>query len=310
MGTTYHITLSDTSISDGDYSNLLTQIDSVLTQINQTFSTYIESSEISQFNQLHSTKSMRISTDFAMVLSTALKVSRETQGAFDPTVMPLINAMGFGYTKPNTTPTAAQLDSITMNIGYEYIRLDSNLLHKTRPKVQLDLSANAKGFGIDKVIDFLKTKRFKHLLVEIGGEVSAFGNKYRNEKWQIGIDTPNLNAQPGKDFSRIISLNKGGMATSGDYRNYHEVNGVRISHILDAQTSLPLTHGLASVTVIAQDAMTADAYATAFMILGETRAMKLAESIPDLEAFFIVRKNGKYFENWTKGFEAYFVASN
>ncbi|WP_421893803.1 FAD:protein FMN transferase [Marinoscillum sp.] len=265
-----------------DVPNYKREVDSVLQAFNQSLSTYIPDSEISLLNR---TGSIRYPTKmFSEVLESSRKVFELTGGAFDPTVGPLVNAWGFGPDKSVSVPDSLVIDSLRSLVGFQRIislgtevSMDSGMY--------LDFSAIAKGYAVDLVAEFLEGKGFEHYMVEIGGEVRASGQNQDNEIWKIGIEDP-LVASNDQRLLAIVQLDDLSMATSGNYRNYYQVGDRTIAHTIDPRTGYNTSHNLLSASVFAADCMTADAYATAFMVLG-VEASKEVVASADLEAFLI-----------------------
>lgn len=305
MGTTYHITII-TSKSDGQRSSLQIGVDSVLVTINHQMSTWDPESEISRFNQLAADQDFEISPGFAEVLTVAKKIWHLSNGAFDPTVGPLVNAWGFGYkgSKINDLSQSV-LDSIRTFIGFDHIVLHGNTLRKDATRTELDLSAIAKGYGVDKVAEYLAHQGIQNFLVEIGGEIRTQGHKSKN-KWVLGIDSPQENLMPGSEIQERIFVENAAIATSGDYRNYYIENGIRRSHTIDPKTEIPITHNLASVTVIAPDCATADALATTVMVLGQDKGLALISTLENCAAYTICRhQDGSFSTSKTTSFNKF-----
>lgn len=278
MGTTYRIVYLDLEKRDFTAS-----VDSVLEVFNESLSTYIKDSEISRFNQ-GDTLTFE-TTFFPTVLKSSKEVHGLTQGAFDPTVGPLVNAWGFG---PEGAQKADSIDirQILRLVGFEKVVFDAIKVWKTQPGVYLDFSAIAKGFGVDVVADFLAGKGIKDMLVEIGGELVGRGTNENGELWRVGINQPDEDVSSNAIFS-IIALDNKGMATSGNYRNFYEIDGVKYSHTIDPKTGRPVDHGLLSATVLAEDCMTADALATAMMVMGTEKAIELQKRLDEVDVFLI-----------------------
>ena len=293
MGTTYSVKINadnafveKNKISDG--------IDEILSEINQSMSTYIKESELSNINFSTVSDWQSISDDLFEVIDHAINVSLKTNGAFDITIAPLVNLWGFGPDKlQNKIPTDEIIELTKKNTGYKKISIDKSLkkISKLDPNLHIDLSGIAKGFAVDKIARYLDKRGFKNYLVEIGGELIGKGLNKDNEIWQIGIENPNNNSDTIK---RIIQLKDMAMATSGNYMNYFEKDGVRYSHTINPVTGKPIKHKLASVTVLDNSAMNADALATAFMVLGPEKALSLANNLKI--AVYLIIKDGKSFE--------------
>lgn len=259
------------------------EIDSILKAFNQSLSTYIPNSEISKLNTTGVLQ--KPSSMFMDVIASSQEVFKASEGAFDPTVGPLVNIWGFGPDKSMNIPDSATVDSLKVMVGFEKIRITKDSIMMGR-EMYLDFSAIAKGYAVDLVARFLQEKGFEDYMVEIGGEVSASGINAENEAWKIGIEDP-LVAKDEQRLLAIVRLKDLAMATSGNYRNYYQVGNRTIAHTIDPRTGYNTTHNLLSASVFAPDCMTADAYATAFMVLGMETARRIVEDIPDLHAVLI-----------------------
>ena len=293
MGTTYSVKINadNTFIEKNQISD---DIDEILSEINQSMSTYIKESELSNINFSTISDWQSISDDLFEVIDHAINVSLKTNGAFDITIAPLVNLWGFGPDKlQNKIPTDEIIELTKKNTGYKKISIDKSLkkISKLDPNLHIDLSGIAKGFAVDKIARYLDKRGFKNYLIEIGGELIGKGLNKDNEIWQIGIENPNNNSDTIK---RIIRLKDMAMATSGNYMNYFEKDGVRYSHTINPVTGKPIKHKLASVTVLDNSAMNADALATAFMVLGPEKALSLANNLKI--AVYLIIKDGKSFE--------------
>lgn len=321
MGTTYHVTYAD-SLN----RNLKKEIDQLLIEINLDVSTYIDSSFISRFNQseqeipflfIQKKEGLNKHFHFRKNYEKALEVFKASDGYFDPTVMPLVNYWGFGYTekKPVKTVDSLRVDSLMQFVGFEKVvqRSDKSgwlFLGKTIPGVQLDFSAIAKGYGVDAVGWFLEKQNIHNYMVEIGGEVRARGKNDRGAWWTIGVSEPKEGADPG-DFYTIANLENKSLATSGNYRNFYKVGGHTFAHTLNPKTGFPERNNLLSVSVFAEDCMTADAYATACMTMGLEKAFSMISQTKGTAAFFIyLDKNNKMATMQTEGLEKIFQLNN
>ncbi len=304
MGTSFSIKIS--SYSDHiPKKQLKLQIDAVLDGINQGMSTYQEDSEISRFNQSSSIDWQQSSADLISVLVEANKISRLTQGAFDVTVGPLVNLWGFGPDpRILKAPEKNKIKQALNQIGYKKLLIDKELpkIKKTIPDLYLDLSALAKGYAVDEVAELLEKHGFLNYLIEIGGELRLRGKNINGNHWRIGIEKPVVN---GRFIQKVLPVTDISMATSGDYRNYFEDDGVRFSHTIDPRTGRPITHKLASVTVFSDSAMEADALATAMMVLGPAEGFDFAE-LHKIAAYFIIKKDDDFKEQSTSAFKNLF----
>lgn len=316
MGTTYHITYED---SLG--RNFKKEVDSILIEINQAVSTYISDSEISKLNQATENEEVKMGEHFKKVVISSNIIFQKTNGFFDPTVMPLVNYWGFGYTdkKAVLNTDSLAVDSLKRFIGWEKIETGiiehstnendtlvfilDDYISKKNPNTQLDFSANAKGYAVDVVSSFIEEKNSKNYLVEIGGELRTKGKNAKGKLWTTAINTPKINAQLN-EYEAILKVNNKAIATSGNYRNFHEVNGEWYGHEINPKTGFPEKSNLLSVTIMSDDCMSADAYATAMMVMGLEKSKALAEKLYNIDAFFIFANDeGELKTFYTKGFE-------
>jgi thiamine biosynthesis lipoprotein len=297
MGTTFSIKFTSQNILNSE--EIEEEINEVLRTVNRQMSTYIPSSELSLFNQSKDTNWISVSSDLASVCDEALKISKISKGKFDITVGPLVNLWGFGPNNiPQKIPTIKEIAERREFIGYKnvHVQLLPSAIKKSQPNIYCDLSAIAKGFGVDKVSEYLLKKGITNHLVEIGGELRASGNKFGNN-WKVGISRPNQS----RTIQEIIELNNLAMATSGDYWNYFEEDGVRYSHTIDPTTGRPISHKLASVTVIAESCMKADGLATAIDVMGPVLGLKFSNE-NELSAYFIVKEENDFKIFYTSQF--------
>jgi FAD:protein FMN transferase len=305
MGTTWHITYKGKADAAHQHS-----IDSTLIRVNEELSTYIPSSVISQFNQ--SEKGLALNVEqmahFIRNLKAAQQVYKESEGHFDPTVMPLVNYWGFGYTGRNQVKEAdrKKVKELLAFVGMNKVQqTDQSFLAKDQPEVQLDFSALAKGYGVDELCRYFDRKNIGDYFVEIGGEVRAKGKNPKGELWTVGISRPETAAAPDV-FYATIQLDNKAIATSGNYRNVYMVDGVRYFHTIDPFTGFPKKDRLLSASIIAEDCMMADAYATAFMAMGLDKAMVFLQNHPELGVYLIYdSENGNMEEYTSPNMEAY-----
>ena len=283
------------------------QFDAILNRVNGEMSTYLPESELSQINNLNSAAPIPVSPSLMQVLQAAREVSRATQGAFDVTVAPLINLWGFGPEQDFTVPKEEQIDAALRLVGYEQLRLNpaALTLEKARGGISIELSAIAKGHGVDQVADYLDSLQLDDYLVEIGGEIRARGVNRERVPWQIGIEQP---VAGQRTVRRIIRLDNMAMATSGDYRNFFEQDGIRYSHTIDPRTGRPVSHSLVSMTVLHSSAMLADAWATGLLVLGPEQGYATAQE-NGLAAYFIVHEDEGFGEKFTSGFSQNFIGN-
>jgi len=270
MGTRYAVSI--VGGRERDASDLRGQIDERLAAVNRRMSTYDPESELSRFNASGSTDWFEVSAETASVVRSALRLARESGGAYDPTVGPLVNLWGFGPGKRREAPpTVAEIAAAKMAVGSDRVeaRVDPPALRKSSPGVYVDLSSIAKGHGVDAVAGLLEDAGVSAYLVEIGGEVRARGVKPNGRPWRIGVEKPDESPPvAGRAPQRIVELRDRSLATSGDYRNFFEHGGRRYSHTIDPTTGRPVKHGLATVTVLADACRDADGLATALLVLG------------------------------------------
>ncbi|NOZ03337.1 MAG: FAD:protein FMN transferase [FCB group bacterium] len=306
MGTTYTVKVLPGDLPVNSES-LQAGIDSVLVEINRQMSTYSEQSEISRFNRSRDLAPFPVSSAFAAVVQRALEISALTKGAFDITVMPLVDLWGFGphHSADDqiwSPPKASEIEIMLRKIGFDKLSVADGTIQKAIPGLQLDVNAIAKGYGVDAVANYLMDRGFNRFLVEIGGEVRGLGENQKGEPWLIGIDQPRLGSFPGADIRATVLLENNALATSGDYRNYFEYQGELYSHAIDPRTGYPTQSKVASATVMAPTCMDADALATALMILGEEEGLKLIESLPEVEALIIIReRDGQFRQRVSSG---------
>ena len=303
MGTTYHIKV--VAGTSKNISNLKDKIDQRLGQINQSMSTWIKDSEISRFNDLKKAgEKIEVSDDFVQIMIVAEDLYRLTAGAWDGTVNPLVNLWGFGNTgMTNTIPPPEVITRLVSDLGFNYIQIIENrYLAKKKGSISLDLASIAKGYAVDKIAEVIEQKGIKNFLVEIGGEVYAAGSRLDGQPWKIGINTPRPDAPHDQVYKAITIKNKA-FATSGDYRNFFEINGKRYSHIIDPRTGYPVDTGVVSVSVIADTCTFADGLATALMVMGPEKGLALVNRLDRVESLILVRNTGEQLvEYYSKGF--------
>lgn len=301
MGTTYHIRYVSANPRH-EPEKIKERVDAVLEQINSQMSTYDPNSELSRFNQRQTTEPVVVSRSLETVVRRALEIAEETDGLLDVTVGPLVNLWSFGpQQRPETIPTAEELADAKAATGYRHLTVENHQLQKHIPELYVDLSTIAKGYGVDRVARLLEQMEIQNYLVEIGGEMRMKGVKPGNQPWRIAIEKPD-NTQ--RAAQRILEPGNSAIATSGDYRNYFEEDGVRYSHIIDPRTGKPIQHNLVSVTVLAETCMDADAYATALTVMGPEQALAFAEN-KGLAVLLIVRENGDFKEYTSTAFKPY-----
>jgi len=304
MGTTYHVNV----VTDHDtgIAGLKERIDARLTAINNSMSTYQKDSEISRFNAMKQAgRTFEISADFLRVMSTAQTIFELSEGAWDATVNPLVDLWGFGRTgRQRTAPGQRKIAALLPKIGFDNIRIrpDSALVKKNK-FVTLDLSSIAKGYGVDQIAALVRQTGHLNYLVEIGGEIFASGKRRDGNAWRIGINRPRKDAA-FNDVYKVVELSNQGFATSGDYRNFFEVDGIRYSHVIDPRTGYPVSNGVVSVSILAANCTLADGLATAVMVMGVKKGIDLINHLEGVEGLIIAeRPNGSLGTFYSKRFK-------
>ena len=298
FGTVYKITYQHADDLQNDIKQAMMEVD-------QSLSPYNPNSIITRINHNQDTT---LNEHFTQVFELAQKISSETDGAFDITVAPLVNAWGFGFKNSiNIEPNV--IDSLRQFIGYQKIKLENGQIIKEDPRLMLDCSAIAKGYGVDRVARLLDKKGVQHYMVDIGGEVVVKGKNSRMKTWRIGINKPVEDSLSiNQELQTILEVSGVGMATSGNYRKFYYKDGKRYAHTIDPRLGTPVQHNILSATVIAKDCTTADAYATAFMVMGLEKAKAFCEKHPELEAYFICSGEGDSYEiYYTPGMNKFMI---
>jgi thiamine biosynthesis lipoprotein len=303
MGTSYHVRL-DHLPRGVSADRLQAEIDARLDTVNDQMSTYRPGSELSRFNRAPADAWFAVSSATAQVVAAALKVSEQAGGAFDPTVGPLVDLWHFGpgadigEVEP---PSPAAIEAAKQAVGYRSVavRLDPPALRKHHAGTRLDLSAIAKGYAVDVIAEYLASLGVKNHLVEIGGEVRAAGESAAGRPWRVGIEKP---LEDARGIYKVVALRDAALATSGGYRNFFVSDGRRYSHTIDPRTGSPVEHNLASVSVLADDCMTADAWATALMVLGPKAGYEKAKQL-GLAALLLVEEDGRFMEHATPAWD-------
>lgn len=265
--------------------NLKHEIEEALKHVDNSLSMFNPHSTLSKINHNESNESDSL---LNVVYALAQRVSQQTDGAFDITVAPLVNAWGFGY-KSGTMPDSAQVDSLRNLIGWKRISLQDNKVHKEDARMVLDFGAIAKGFGSDVVADVFRRHGVKNYMIEIGGEVVVAGSNSKGKNWRIGINKPiDDSLSVNNELQDVLELTNCAMATSGNYRNFYITeDGRKVAHTIDPHTGYPVQHSILSATVIAPTCAEADAYATSFMVMGLDKAKQVLRQQPQLKAFII-----------------------
>jgi thiamine biosynthesis lipoprotein len=293
MGTTWHISYIKPKVIP-DQDQLQSGVEEILETVNQRMSTYLAESEISQFNAAEANTWFTVSSDVFTVLSTALDVGRQSEGAYDVTVAPLVELWGFGSSGVvSHPPKELEITALMRQIGQGNLRLDdTNSSILKQRDLSLDFSSLAKGYAVDRLADWMISKGVDRFMIEVGGELRLSGLSGRGDFWRIAIEQPEA---PGGSVAATMDLTDVAVATSGDYRNYFEADGQRYSHMIDPRSGYPIAHDLVSVTVVHQNCMIADAWATALTVLGSERALAVAQA-QGLAVYFI-RRVGDDFEH-------------
>ncbi len=297
FGTMYKITYQSKE-------NLKNEIEAELKKVDNSLSPFNKQSVITRIND---NTDLKADSMLVYVYRMAEGIAEETRGAYDITVAPLVNAWGFGF-KTQTFPDSSRIDSLLQIVGYRKIRLTENgVFEKQDPRIMLDCSSIAKGYGVDCVARLLESKGVRNFMVEIGGEVVIKGENPKMEKWRIGINRPvDDSLAVNQELQTILEITDAGMATSGNYRNFYYKDGKKYAHTIDPRTGYPVQHNILSSTVIADNCAKADAYATAFMVLGLDSARIICDAHPELDAYFIYEdKNGKLRTYSTSGMKKY-----
>jgi thiamine biosynthesis lipoprotein len=300
MGTTYTVKVV-APLDDTALKSIAAAVQSELDAVNDAMSTYRPESELSRLNASEGDAVFPLSERTRDVFRIALDVFEQTGGAFDVTVGPLVNAWGFGPETPAAPPGDDLLDALRMRVGSGLLVLDGAGVRKLRPDVYCDLSAVAKGYAVDRVAAALDAAGLARYMVEVGGEIRVRGTNAAGTPWRLGVEKPDAT---GRAVQEVVPLTGLAMATSGDYRNYAELGGRRLSHLIDPRTGRPVEHNLASVTVLHEECAWADAYATALMVLGPEEGMALAERL-GLAVYMLVRDGEDFREIGSTAFSAY-----
>ena len=299
-GTIYSITYESPNGID-----LQEKITEKFNEYNRMFSTYDKESIISKINK---NEPVELSNEFIICYEKAVEVSKITNGAFDITAGAMVNAWGFGPEEKKKM-TQEKVDSLIEITGFQKIKLENGQIIKENPNIKIDMSAIAKGYTSDLIANFLAENGCKNYMVEIGGEVAAKGINERGKTWTIGINKPDENDILGSTgLQAKVKLTDHGLATSGNYRNFYVEDGKKYAHTIDPKTGYPVQHSILSSTVVANDCMTADAFATAFMVLGLDSSIEIARNETEIEVFFIYAdEQGNNQVYMSEGFGEYMV---
>ncbi|MCK9450429.1 MAG: FAD:protein FMN transferase [Bacteroidales bacterium] len=301
QGTYYAITYYGT-----EDKNLQPKIDSLLKAFDQSVSLWVSNSLISRINRGDSTAIPDDIFKFNFLLSK--EIAQKTDGYFDFTISPLVEAWGFSF-KEKIKLDKTSIDSLRMLVDYRKVKLEDGKVIKTDPRIRFDFNAIAQGYTSDVVAEFFNSLNIKYYIIDIGGEIFARDTKPDGSKWRVGIERPEMNNTETRSVQQVVTLENKGLATSGSYRKFYEENGKRYSHAIDPKTGYPVTHNLLSVTVLANTAAEADAYATAFLVMGLEKSLKLLDDLDDLEAYFISwnEQDNTFKVSSTPGINKYFV---
>ena len=305
MGTTYSVKVVTGYLQP--VSGLQSQIDKRLDDINQSMSTYRDDSEISRFNRLTTAgEKFRVSPDFMRVMQMAQKVFTITEGAWDGTVKPLVDLWGFGTEGIKTVPPPpAAIQQRLQAVGFDAIQiLDDRFLVKRKATVNLDLASIAKGYGVDQIAALLRDSGIENFLVEIGGEVYAAGHRKDGLPWRVGINTPRKEASLDQVY-KVVNLTNGAMATSGDYRNFFEIDQKRYSHVIDPRNGYPVANGVVSASVLSADCTFADGMATALIVMGPDKGIELVNRLEGVDCLIVeMQADGTLIDHYSKAFQA------
>ncbi|MBM3860140.1 MAG: FAD:protein FMN transferase [Verrucomicrobia bacterium] len=298
MGTTYTVKIAGAAPTDELLAELRAAVEHRFNEINRQMSHYLPDSELSRFNRSTATTPVKVSAELAQVTRRALKLARDSKGAFDPTMEPLVNLWGFGPQKhTGETPADAQILAAKRRCGARHVRVTAgNELQKSIPELQLNLGAIGKGYAADEAARLLRERGHTNLFVSVSGEIVALGVRPDGRPWQVGVERPHYSRTRNAELIAVVPLSGRALSTSGDtHQFFRDSNGRVRSHILDPSTGRPVEHHLASVTVIAPDALTADGAATTLFVLGLERGLRWVEERPELAALFVIRNGTEPF---------------
>ena len=288
FGTSYNVTYEC-------HENLKAEIERLLAGVDASLSPFNDTSVITHVNR---NEAVALDRYFVEVFTLASTVYDDTDGAFDITVAPLVNAWGFGF-KSGKHPDSNTVDSIMQFVGFDKVGIADGKVEKKDPRIMLDCSAIAKGYGVDVVAEYLKSKGIGNFMVEIGGEVVTAGKNPKGAPWRIGVSKPDDDSlNVNKELQGILSLTDKAMATSGNYRNFYYRDGKKYAHTIDPKNGYPIQHSLLSATVLTDRCAKADAYATAFMVMGLEKAKTLLRRHPDLMAYLIYSDDNGQMKVW------------
>jgi FAD:protein FMN transferase len=298
MGSPYTVKVVGTNLTQSQIDSLKTEVDDRLKEVNRQMSHYQPDSELSRFNRAPAKTPFKVSPEFARVMRFSLELNRRSDGAFDPTLAPIINLWGFGEkTDQRAVPPEAELRAAMRTTGCQHLSVTANdELVKDLPELTINLSAVAKGFGVDEMVKVLRGHRLTNIYAAIAGEVRGLGHNPRGANWQVGISAPISNWREGDPMAAVVSLSNQAISTSGDYQKFFvDAQGRRLCHILDPKTGWPVQHNVGGVSVVAPDNMTADALTTTLFVLGPEAGLRFVESWTNAAALFVLREGeGKF----------------
>lgn len=295
QGTYYAITYYDAK-----GRNFQIEVEGLLKDFDMVASMWVDNSIISKVNR--NEQDVENDEIFTQLFNMSKDVYSNSGGAFDPTIGPLVNAWGFGFTD-RMKVNQHVVDSLLPYIGFDKVKLEGSRILKSDEHIQFDFNAIAQGYSVDLIGKLLEENGITNYLVDVGGEVLGKGNKPNGDLWKLGIEKPTDNAEYGEGLKAIVNLQNKAMATSGNYRKFYEEDGIRYSHTINPKTGYPVQHSLLSVSVLANDCATADAWATAFMVLGLESSIELLKTVKGLEAYFIFSGQSEELQTYyTKGF--------
>ncbi len=293
MGTSYIVkVVSDRAV---DAKTLADGIQAKLDLVDHLMSNWSPTSEISQFNQLGPDQELDVDPHTAKVVKSALEFGKLTHGAFDITIAPLLDLWGFGaQSKGPALPSDEEIAATMLRVGYQKVSVEGTHLRKTAPDMTISLAGLGTGYAVDLVYDYLVGQGFRNFMIDVSGDGRFSGTNAAGEPWKIALEVPDSATR--NQIYDITLLSNVAMATSGDYRNYFERDGVRYCHILDPRTGRPIASRIAAVSVVTPDCLTADALSTSLSVLGPEDALALVESLPGIECYIILHKQGGGFE--------------
>jgi thiamine biosynthesis lipoprotein len=299
QGTTYQITFEAKKVS-----RHIQSVQLLLQQIDLSLSTYVDTSLISLLNKGNT---VELDSHLIKVISKALEISKQTDGAFDITIGPIVNLYGFGPTNKAPHVDSAIIDSLLQYVGYQKIHIHKNQLVKEKKGIYIDLNAIAQGYAVDVIANYFENENIVNYLVEIGGEVRTKGKNPKGNIWRIGLDTPKENNfLPGYDIYAVIHLYNKSLATSGNYRKSSVIDGIKYTHSINPKTGYPVKQRLLSVTIITDNCMDADAWATASMVSGLEKAKEMINANPEIEGYLIYNDSSGIYQSWiSEGMKKY-----